>query len=62
MGRSLQTPDDETVSVNISGTLPRQMRVDLERLARRHDRSFSAELRRAVGLYVRAAKKREGVH
>lgn len=43
----------------VSTRFPRELRLDLERPAKEHDRSLSAELRRAAGLYVRVADKRK---
>jgi hypothetical protein len=57
MARGLQTPDEETVPVNISATLPRQDRVALERLARRHD---SSRTRRPAGASRCASSKGPG--
>lgn len=42
--------------VSVSAFLPAQLRDQLEALAREHDRSFSAELRRAVRHYVESGR------
>jgi hypothetical protein len=59
MARSLQTSAPDRTMVPTIAELPRELRVDMEHLARRHDRSLSAEVRRALGFYVRAMAKRE---
>jgi hypothetical protein len=58
MVQNVLTEQEAVEAVPISAVVPRQLRLDLQELARRHDRSLSAELRRALGLYVRAAEKR----
>jgi hypothetical protein len=58
MTQNALTEREAVETVPISAFVPRQLRVDLAQLARRHDRSLSAELRRALDLYVRAAEKR----
>ena len=59
MTQSTFTEEEGLEAVPISAFVPRQLRVDLERLARRADRSLSAEIRRALGLYIAAAEKRK---
>jgi hypothetical protein len=53
MAQNAITAREAIETVPISAFVPRQLRVDLEQLARRHDRSLSAELRQAIYLYLR---------
>jgi hypothetical protein len=47
----------ERETVPASAFVPCPMRVGLEQLARQRNGSLSAELRRALGFYIRAAER-----